>query len=107
MKKITQTFRRALKLQALKFHAGHQMFCPKCKEILDCRNAVSIDFVGATSGDLHKTFCFCCKCERELNYTTAVEYLEDYVGEKIKIEKTDGSSATDEEFEQAEMIANL
>ena len=61
---------RTLKRNMLKWHVGREMFCPKCKAILDCRRAVEIDVCKQTRDDsgnagepvLVRTFIMCAKC---------------------------------------------
>jgi hypothetical protein len=51
---------RTIKQNLLKHHAGHTMFCPACNTILDCRDAVEIDFL--VEGKLQASRIACASC---------------------------------------------
>jgi hypothetical protein len=49
-----------IKRNLLKHHAGHTIFCPICRTILDCRDAVEVDFF--VSGTLQGSRIACGDC---------------------------------------------
>jgi len=53
---ILDQFRRTAERNALKFAVGRQMFCPKCKRVLDAKRAVDI----TASNGANRTVCVDC-----------------------------------------------
>ena len=48
------------KRNALRWHVGHDIFCPVCKAVMDCRRAVEVDLLA---GDrLLKSVVTCAGC---------------------------------------------
>jgi hypothetical protein len=44
----------------LKWHVSREMFCPRCRTILDCRKTVEIDITRGT--ELAASLIMCARC---------------------------------------------
>lgn len=80
-----------MKWQALKYQVSRQMWCPGCEELLDVESAVSLDFIGVTTGKLHATTCVCGKCRKTVNIESGLAAARAKAREEIRLEETDGA----------------
>lgn len=59
---ILSEVQRTLKRNALRYHCGYVIFCPHCRTILDCTQAVEIDLIRSNDGALVKSSVLCASC---------------------------------------------
>ena len=75
MCEILSAVQRTLARNMLRFHAGHEIFCPKCHTILDCKRAVEIDVCKQdTDATLVRSYIMCANCW-ETRYRVDIESL--------------------------------
>lgn len=60
MDKVMSDLERTLKRNMLKFHVGHEIFCPKCGNVLDVRRAVEVTTL--MHGKPGKSSVVCAMC---------------------------------------------
>lgn len=75
---------REVAKELLRFHVSQEMFCPRCKSILDVKKAVSIDMTDRHGNTLSRALCVTC-------YDSGKErFAKDCEAKGIKVETLDG-----------------
>lgn len=80
---IMTELEKTLKRNMLRFHCGREIFCPGCRQVLDARRAVEIDF--HQGGNLAHSAIRCASC-----FDARAEYWRTPTAEGLTREIVDG-----------------